>query len=258
MSAPDAMLPSATAADPQGRPARLHDWRMRMLEMAAERGIDLLDEVRDRARERTEDEDLGLAYARISKAIRQSVMLHARFEEEFNKTAEQKAAEAAAARAAEAQRAALAEAAPKARQKRQVGKAVKLALDLAIDEAEAEATEPLDFSHHYAELRERLEDYDEYSDFGRLPVGAVVENICRVMGLTFDPALWEHEPWAVAEMAEKPEGSPFADWETSPPETANDDDEPDDAEPDDEEDDPYGVAEEVDDDRRRRGGVGPP
>src|SRR6185312_12890081 len=247
MPLPDAMLPSATAADPEIRQAN-HAWRMRMLETATERGIDLLDEVRDRARAGSEEDDLGLTYSRISKAIRQSVMLHARFEDDFNKTAEQKAAEAAAEAAAEQAAEARRAAAPKARQKYLVRKAVTRALDLAIEDAEAESTEPLDFSHNYVELRERLEDYDEYSDFGRLPVGAVVENICRVMGLEFDPALWEHEPWAVAEMAEKPEGSPYADWDPAPPEMANDDDDP---------DDPYGLAED-DDDPSRRSSRAPP
>ena len=119
MSAPDAMLPSATAADPEDRQARLHDWRMRMLEATAEHGVALLDDVRRKAREDATafdpQPDLGLSYSRIAKAIRQSLMLHVKFEEDFNKTAEQKAAEAAAAQAAEARRAALAEAAPRAR-----------------------------------------------------------------------------------------------------------------------------------------------
>jgi hypothetical protein len=231
---------------------------MRMLETAAERGLELLDEIRDRARERTAEADLGLAYSRISKAIRQSVMLHARFEEEFSKTDAQKAAEAAAARAAEAQRAASAETGRRVRQKRQVKKAVKLALDLAVEEAEARSDEPFDFSERYADLNERLDDYDEYSDFGRLPVGAVVENICRVMGLEFDPALWEREPWAVAEMAEKPEGSPYAEWQ---PEIANDDEADGETSGEDYEDedrDPYGLAEDADRERPRRGGAGPP
>ena len=255
MSPHDAMLPSATAADPEIRQAN-HAWRMRMLETATERGIDLLDEVRDRARAGSEEDDLGLTYSRISKAIRQSVMLHARFEDDFNKTAEQKAAEAAAKAAAEQAAEARRAAAPKARQKHLVRKAVTRALDLAIEDAEAETTEPLDFSHNYVELRERLEDYDEYSDFGRLPVGAVVENICRVMGLEFDPALWEYEPWAVAEIAEKPEGSPYAEWQPPAPETANDDDaDPD--EPGEDDDDPYGVAEE-DDEPPRRSSRAPP
>jgi hypothetical protein len=77
------------------------------------------------------------------------------------------------------------------------------------------------------------------------------------MGLEFDPELWEDEPWAAAEMAEKPEGSPYADWEPTPPETANDDDAGDNDLGEDDEADPYGLADE-DDDRPRRRAQGPP
>jgi hypothetical protein len=63
---------------------------------------------------------------------------------------------------------------------------------------------------------------------GNKPVGETVEGICNVLGLTFDPALWEDEPWAIEEA--KAKGSPPVDR----PETANDD-EDDDA-------DPFGIA----------------
>jgi hypothetical protein len=240
---------SPLQGDPaQDRRARLHEFRMAALERMTQRGLTLLDDVSAEA-------DPGLTYSRISRAVRQCLMLHARFEEEDNKSAEQKQAEAAAARAAEARRAAQAEAGRKAHQKRQVGRAVTLAMDVTCEAA----GETIDYAELYVDLHERLDDYDEYSDFGRLPVGAVVENICRVMGLEFDPALWEDEPWAAAEMAEKPEGSPYADWEPTPPETANDDADFD-RDPEDtgdDEADPYGIAEE-DEDRPSRRSRGPP
>ena len=257
---PDALASASPLQEDlaQDRRAKLYEFRMAALERLTDRGLTLLDDVQRTATafDAPAENDLGLTYSRISKAVRQTLMLHARFEEDFDKTAEQRAAEAAARAAAERAAEARRAAAPKEHRKRQVRKAVKLALDLAVEDAEARSTEPLDFSRHYVDLRERLEDYDEYSDFGRLPVGAVVENICRVMGLEFDPALWEDEPWAVAEMAEKPESSPYAEWEPSPPETANDDDgDPDDPGEDDE-DDPYGLAEE--DDPPRRSSRAPP
>lgn len=130
-------------------------------------------------------------------------------------------------------------------------------MNLAWEAAEEGGDAP-DYADLYVDLHERLDDYDDYSDLGRLPVGAVVENICRVMGLPFDPALWQDEPWAATEMAEKPEGSPYADW---PPETANDDAE-DGAEPGndagDEDHDPYGLANDAEDDRPRRRSRAPP
>src|SRR6266702_3888438 len=268
MSPPDALNSASPLQDDpaQDRRVALHEWRMRALELNAERGLEMLDDLRLQSRQGSYEGDAALAYSRISKAICETVMLHAKFEEEANKTDEQRQVEAAAARAAEAQRAASAEAGRKAHQKRQVKRAVKLAMDLEFDAAEARGEQTADYADLYLDLRERLDDYDEYSDFGRLAVGAVVANICRVLGVEFDPALWEDEPWAAAEMAEKPEGSPYAEWERSAPETApetaNDDDaDPDDAEPDgpgaDDEDDPYGLAEE-EDEPRRRSGAGPP
>ena len=259
MPPPDALTSaSPLQGDPvQDRRARLHEFRMAALERLTERGLTLLDEVQNRAVEpevpvfgAKAEGDLGLTYSRIAKAIRLSLMLHAKFEEEIYKTAEQREAEAA-------ERAASAEAGHRAHQKRQVKRAVKLAMDVDFDAAEARG-ERRDYAELHVELHERLDDYDEYSDFGRLPVGAVVENICRVMGLEFDPSLWEDEPWAVAEIAERPEGSPYAEWQPSPPETANDDDGDDDADPGaDDEDDPYGLAEE-DDDPPRRSSRAPP
>ena len=77
MSTPDATLSSASAAD---RQARLHDWRMRMLEATAEHGVALLEDVRCMARDDSVSfnpappGDLGLTYSRIAKAVRQSVM----------------------------------------------------------------------------------------------------------------------------------------------------------------------------------------
>ena len=262
---PDALLSASPLQnDPiQDRRAKLHEFRMTALERLTERGLTLLDEVQRRATDQDApafaakaEGDLGLTYSRIAKAVRQSLALHARFEDEFCKTAEQRQAEAAAKQAAEAQRAASAKAGRKAHQKRQVKKAVKLAMDIDFDAAEARG-EQLDYADLYVDLHERLDDYDDYSDFGRLPVGAVVENICRVMGIEFNPALWQDEPWAVAEMAEKPEGSPFAEWQPSAPERANDaDGDPDDPGEDDE-DDPYGLPEE-DDDSPRRSSRAPP
>jgi len=230
---------------------------MRALELAVERGLEQLDDNRRQVRDGSFEGDAALAYSRITKAIRQGVVLHAKLEEEANKSDEQRKAEAAAARAAEAQRAAAAEKSRRAHQKRHVERAVMLAADVQENAEGARGEYSRDYGELYVELHERLDDYDEYSDFGRLPVGAVVENICRVLGIEFDPALWEEEPWAKAEMAEKPEGSPFAEWQSGVNDDDGDDADPADADPDaDDEDDPYGLTEE--DDRPWRRSQGPP
>ena len=190
----------------ESEPGQFAQWRIRMMELAAESALTMLQKItEDTAAERTDPQaDAGLAYSRISKALRQALMLHAKFEEDSYKTQREQAAEAAAQQAREAQRAAAIQAGAKAKQKRTVEQAVKIAMDAEL----AEDEERFDFGELYGELLERLDDYDDYSDFGRKPVSEIVEGICKVLGLTFDPALWEDEPWAIAEA--KAKGSPFA------------------------------------------------
>jgi hypothetical protein len=242
MSVNDAPSPSASpaptvpAGDGPGSCARCESeagqfaqWRIRMMELAAESALAMLRKITDdTVTERTEPQaDGGLAYSRISKALRQALLLHAKFEEDSYKTSQERAAEAAARQAREAQRAAAIQAGAKAHQKRQVEQAVKQAMD-----AELAADEKFDYGGCYGELLERLDDYDDYSDFGRRPVSEIVEGICKVLDLTFDPALWEDEPWVIEEAKAKPAAGQGAEW----PETANDD------EDEDEDTDPFDIA----------------
>jgi len=201
---------------------------MRMMERAAESAIAVLEKITAdvvagkttievQVGEATHEGDLGLIYSRISQALRRAVMLHAKFEADSYKTIQERAAEAAARQAKEAQRAAAIQSGAKAHQKRQVEQAVKIAMEAEL----ARDGETFDYRGVYGELLERLDDYDDYSDFGNKPVSETVESVCKVLGLSFDPALWEDEPWAIEEAKAKAEASPIADW----PETANDDEE---------------------------------
>ena len=244
MSLFDTPLPSASpapivpAGDEAGSCARCESeagqfsqWRIRMMELAAESALAMLQKITENTvAEQTDPQaDAGLAYSRISKALRQALLLHAKFEEDSHKTSQERAAEAAAQQAREAQRAAAIQAGAKAKQKRQVEQAVKIAMDAELAEDEA-----FDYGELYGELLERLDDYDDYSDFGNKPVSEIVAGICKALGLTFDPALWEDEPWAIEEAKAKAEASPTVEW----PDTANDDE--DDGEDDDA--DPFGIA----------------
>jgi hypothetical protein len=204
-------------------------WRMRFLERAAESAITMLEKITADvvAGEVTTEGDLGPAYASIAKTLRQALALHARFEADSYKTQQERAAEAAARQAREAQRAAALLTDGKKHKKRQVEQAVKIAMDAEL----AEDAEKFDYGMMYSELHERLYDFDDYSDFGRKPVSEIVEGICKVLGLTFEPSLWEDEPWAIAEAKAKSAASQPADW----PDTANDDDDEDEA-------DPFGIA----------------
>jgi hypothetical protein len=113
---------------------------------------------------------------------------------------------------------------------------------------------------------ERLADPDIMGELTDRPIGAVVAEICEVFGLKPSWLERAQEAWAQAEIAERPEGSPYADWPDLPPEEPyipledpEDDDEGDeDWDPDDEDfeddDDPEDPGEE---DRHDPGGRAP-
>jgi hypothetical protein len=209
---------------------------MQALEVMIDHGLSLLDEIRRRALRgaheveegKPEPADLGLAFDRISRAVRFTVAQHERLEIEAGKTAAQREAEAAARQAVEAARAAQAEREPSPealalkqehdRRLRQAERAVKRAID----------DQTKDFSKR-DDLREVLKErLREREDLGLdRPVGAVVADICRAMRLPFNLALWEDEPWAVREAAEQPEGSPYAGWRRTANDMLGDDENPD-------------------------------
>jgi hypothetical protein len=197
---------------------------LRMLEELAEIGMDLARAVRRQALEQAADEpagaadradpierigggDLGLIFSRIARAVRQTVALEARIEEE-RRAREQRA------EAEQAQRAAVIEQDRKRRRKTQVKRAVEQVI-----EAEADGGEVEDL---LAYLDERLEDDDVDADLAERPIGESVARICRDLGIPLDWSRWEDEAWAheergtieegraIAEAGTKPPGSPFA------------------------------------------------
>jgi hypothetical protein len=67
-------------------------------------------------------------------------------------------------------------------------------------------------------VSERLFDPDITGELQGRPIGAIVAEICDHLGL---PPCWTDfagEAWARAEIAERPEGSPYAAWPDLPPE----------------------------------------
>ena len=117
------------------------------------------------------DEHLGLVFARIARAVRQTFALEARLAEERR-----------TARAAETRL-------HVERRKTKVRTAVERVLDAEADESDAE--------NLFYDLTERLEtDYDD-ADFADRPIGDLVARICRDLGVTPDWSLWQDEDWAI-------------------------------------------------------------
>jgi hypothetical protein len=178
---------------------------LRMLQELAEIGMDLARAVRRQALEQAAAEpagidqtstieragttervggDLGLVFSRIARAVRQTVALESKIEEE-RRARDQRA------EAEQAQRAATIARERKARQKARVKRIVEQAID-----AEADGSDREDL---LGDLDERLEDADLDADLAERPIGEIVARICRDLGIPLDWSRWEDEAWALEE-----------------------------------------------------------
>jgi hypothetical protein len=176
------------------------------LEELAEIGMDLARQVRREALAEPREDgpparpvaDLALVFSRISRAVRQTLALEARLAADHQ-------AELAAGRHI------LREAAH-ALQTRLVRDQKRAQVRVIAAEAiEAEIHEDCR-AQVLAEMDERLDAYDdlERDDLERRPVGALVAEICRALGVPVDWSLWEQEEWACQEGETRAPGSPYA------------------------------------------------
>jgi hypothetical protein len=190
-----------TASDPSRERTERH---LRVLQELAEIGMDLARLVRQRAMQAdpaTDRSDPGLSFARIARAVRQTVALEARLDED----AQTRDKRIAAGRAVHEAR--LAESV------RRAGSSRKLKAAMAVERAVEglgdtdEDGEPL-----HPELYEWLADSRDDERFADRPVGEIVMEICRDLGLTPDWSLWADEDWA----AELPQVARPDDREKTP------------------------------------------
>jgi len=146
-------------------PAPTSDPRLAMLQELAEIGMELVRDLRDQTRIEPRP-DAGLVYARIARAVRQTLALHARLEAEAKvETARHVRAQAAG-------------------KKSQVSHIVT---DVIEADDEASDGETVDRLTH---LYERLADADD-CDFADKSVPEIVAQICHDLGVPFDPQRWE-------------------------------------------------------------------
>jgi hypothetical protein len=193
-----------TPDDPEGRAeARAcaaearRERQLAMLQELAEIGMQMARAVRDEALARagaTDEDaparpspfgggDLGLVYARIARAVRQTLALETRVAEGIEKArTEQAHSQVAAIRTAFEER----------------QHAVR---DYVADAIEAEAAErgtpEKDIERLMDNLDERLEDGDYDDALADAPIGDLVARICADLGVTPDWSLWEDQDWAI-------------------------------------------------------------
>jgi hypothetical protein len=144
---------------------------------------------------------VALEYSRLSRGVRQSLLLEARFDDAGADLAKAVSDERAARQAAQDQ----------ARRERigahtgcvgaAVGAAIAAESKRSGDKARARGLR--------ARLWEQLEDPREEDAFADLPISALVARLCGDLGVPVDWSLWEDEDWAVAEWRAGFAGSPY-------------------------------------------------
>jgi hypothetical protein len=180
--------PDPAPADPAVDRAERHG---RVLQELTDLGMRLARAVSAQAAEADAETAHGLAldFARIARAVRQTVALEARLADERQT--------ALAARAQRRDR----EAAELARRRTH---RIETLVERAID-AEAAGDEA---DNLYADLRERLEDADDLAGFHDRPLPEIVALICQDLGLTPPELHWDDPDWGIArEAAPPPSGS---------------------------------------------------
>jgi hypothetical protein len=182
--------------------------RLRMLEELAEIGMDIARALRRRALDEAaanaaqpDDQALGLAFSRVARAVRQTLALEDRLDQDRQARdgaaqAERavQLAEQAGARAIEGLRVAI--------HRSEVRAKVEQVIEAEAGDADVERL--------LTDLDERLDDDEGGADFLDRPLGELIAAICRDLGLTPDWSLWVNEDWAVQEAKAKPPGSPYA------------------------------------------------
>jgi hypothetical protein len=147
---------------------------------------------------------VAMAFGRVSRAVRLSVLLHARLLSDMDEADRRGRYVSPMDREAEDARLADEEArrdpayGHKARVEAIVGRVARAEID---DEDRLERLT--------TEAAERLDDEDLYGDVLTRPVGELVALICRDLGLDPDWERLSQEAWARAEIAAAPPGSPF-------------------------------------------------
>ena len=125
------------------------------------------DALPDRARLNSAEMDWGLVFARIARAVRQTVALEARLAGE----AQAQAATVPASQAAAGRK-----------RSRRIKERVRVLAEEAIG-AEADGHE---VENMRLDLAERLDDPDIEAELGRRPIGVIFAAICRDLGITPD------------------------------------------------------------------------
>jgi hypothetical protein len=198
---PTADCPVAAAASLPDRTA----WRLALLERLAELAMQRAEAVAlaaprpaapeasdgAQAADPAEERDAAgakaeLDFCRVARAVRLTLALHAKFEDEYRARLIQAAADRAALAADSAKRAAEAERRRFGRTRERAERELERAIDSRADPTEAESLR--------ADLQERLDDPEFEAQLGDWPFDEVVLSLCDHIGLPPDWTDWGPPP----------------------------------------------------------------
>ena len=182
-------------------------WVERQLELLgrlAEAGLEVAQAVEQRARDAAPDDDLNgvaMAYARVARAVRLTVMLQTRLvnDRQLQEKLVKIRSDMAWSVAAEA--------------RREVVERVIL----------AEQDDPDKAERLVREAAERLDGDDIYGDLLARPVSEIVASVCRDLGVDPEWSRLAEEAWAQDEMAGDEVGAPLAALAAEAPFAGRDD-----------------------------------
>jgi hypothetical protein len=205
-SAPTPHDPAAPANDDAPDPSVARaERRLRLLEELAEIGMELARALRpgaigempapDKASGKVRDP--ADAFAPLSRAIRLTLALEAKTDEQLRDL------KAGVVRDREADEARAVERAKKAREAREQ-RVHGLVMDVALAECESDAAYDV-----WEALDERLEHDEAYDDYADPPLRETVERLCKDLCLSPDWSRWDGEGWNQDGPPVRPSYSPF-------------------------------------------------
>lgn len=205
MSTP-AILPDPTVETAPSWARQVLQRQMDILGELAEMGLQMAKATGRQALARAEEDpagiqgpedNLAMAYARVARAVRLTLMLQARVVDDIQALDLGEQKRAAKDREAEARNA------PEYQHKARVERIVERVAQ------EAHGRDEDEVDRLVSEASERLDDDDIWRDILSHPVGELVAGICRDLGLDPDWTRLAQEAWAREEIASGAPNSPF-------------------------------------------------
>jgi hypothetical protein len=154
---------------------------------------------------------LSMVVTRLGRSLRQTIAYKRKIETQLEEAARKIVAEAAAGRADRAGDTAFALKVRRIERKGMVRIAVEKIIDVELVRQEEEDEEPNE--NLFSDLYEKLDIYENFVDYAEDPIGGIAVKVCRDLGLSPDPALWQNEAWAQEEIENQVPDSPFVNGE---------------------------------------------